>query len=553
MRKNLVLFIVVICTIFLCNYIVMPKIDYDKIESNSYSKYVTHSFETSEESSSESEKSKVIIAQLVLDYEDYGSIKDRFQTYSDDDYRDKRKDHRKKAKAYHEGNSSNVFKTIKTEKYQEIYVSKYSPYIDITYDYSYFGTHKNEILSELTNNKHVKEVRLIESEVYECHMSTVIDLIDAGAACNNRTTTGEGVVVGILEPSIINTNDDYLEHLDITIRSSGYNVIAPRDHATNIARVIGGTYGLAPGVSILNSYLTGTVNEEMEWMIENNVDIVNMSCGEEENEGYYSTVSAYVDYIAYTYDIIMVASAGNTHDLVTNPGLGYNVITCAASSYYGDICPASAFQVVEGPIKPTISAPASVVSTDGVPGGETGETSAAAAIVSGTIALLLEDYPSLASDKARLIALIVTNAYDANNYEYEEENGFDDDTGGGLINYQRIIDHYNTAFNYTNSSGQANTIFKSRMIYLSEGDNLRAAFASIAKADGTVDGTVFTDYDMYLKDPNGNVVVEVLEAATNVMMLNYIAPSTGYYRVEIRQYSALRDTIDYTGFAYSVY
>jgi hypothetical protein len=319
-----------------------------------------------------------------------------------------------------------------------------------------------------------------------------------------------------------------------------------------MAQLIAGTYGIAPGVKLLNAYALGSINQEAEWMIDNDVDIINMSCGEENTEGYYSDLSAYVDYIAYTYDIIVVASVANNGGMVSNPGLGYNVISVGSCVLGGEVVDFSAFDVAEGPIKPTIAVPGAGISVDGVFGSETAGTSASAAVCSGLIALLLEDYPSLATDKARLIALIVTNAYESNTYSYEEPNGFDADTGGGMFSYQNIIDHYNTAFDYTNTSGQANTIYKSRQIYLTEGQNLRAAFASIAQATGDAEDTVFTDYDIFLKDPSGNIVVLYTETTSNVMMVNYIAPSTGYYKLEIRQYSELRVPSEQTAFAYSV-
>lgn len=552
MRKNFLLVIVITSIIFIINFIVTPRIDYSKIEEKSLSKFVNQTTETKDDELVEEEVERVIIVQLLLDYENFGNIKNKFGSINDDNYKEKRNEHRKKAKEYHEGNNKSVLKGIKIENYQELYISKYSPFIDITYDYDYFMNHKNEILVELTNNKYVKEVRLMEDEKFIDFLPHIAIAVDASNVYNNRTKTGAGVVVGLLEDGVIKTNDDLLQDADITIRSNALNILNRSDHATAMAQIIAGTYGMAPGVKLLNAYTTGTLNAETEWMIDNDVDIINMSFGEVNTEGYYSDMSAYVDYIAYTYDIIMVASVGNNGGMVSNPGLGYNVISVGACVNGGAVIDYSAYIVEEGPIKPTIALPGSIVSVDNVIGGETGGTSASAAICSGLIALLLEDYPSLATDKARLIALIVTNAYESNTYSYEEPNGFDADTGGGMFSYQNIIDHYNTAFNYTNTSGQANTIYKSRQIYLTEGQNLRAAFASIAQATGDAEETVFTDYDIYLKDPSGNIVVFYTETTSNVMMVNYIAPSTGYYKLEIRQYSELRVPSEQTAFAYSV-
>lgn len=552
MRKNFLLVIVITSIIFIINFIVTPRIDYSKIEEKSLSKFVNQTTEIKDDELVEEEVERVIIVQLLLDYERFGNIKNKLDSINDDNYKEKRNEHRKKAKEYHEGNNKSVLKGIKIKNYQELYISKYSPFIDITYDYDYFMNHKNEILVELTNNKYVKEVRLIEDEKFIDCMPHVADAVDALDVYTNRTKTGDGVVVGILESGVIKTNNDLLQDADITIRPNVLNVLNKSDHSTEMAQLIAGTYGIAPGVKLLNAYADTNLNQEIEWMIDNNVDIINMSCGEGDPDGCYSDMSAYVDYIAYTYDIIIVAAAGNTYGYVDNPGLGYNVITVGACVNGGAVIDYSAFNVVDGPIKPTIAVPGSSVSVDGVLGGETAGTSASTAICSGLIALLLEDYPSLATDKARLIALIVTNAYESMTYSYEEPNGFDRDTGGGMFSYQNIIDHYNTAFDYTNTSGQANTIYKSRQIYLTEGQNLRAAFASIAQATGDAEETVFTDYDIYLKDPSGNIVVFYTETTSNVMMVNYIAPSTGYYKLEIRQYSELRVPSEQTAFAYSV-
>ena len=556
MRKNLLLIIVVICSVFVLSYVLTPKVVYGKVNKENDIDYNNQSIDSLGEIENE-ESSRIVILQLYLDYEYYGSSKNYKNSYATGDHNNHKKVFRDKAKKYHEGNNNSIIKKIDLGNYQELYVSKYSPYIDITYDYDYYKIHELELLSNITKNKFVKSVNVIEEEieyincitspVYACGLEPVYE---------SRSKTGTGVVVGILEPGVIKTNDAMLANTDITIRSSAYNLLNKHDHTTYMAKYIAGSTGIAPGASLLNAYLSGTMENEIDWMIENDVDIINMSFGVNNNYGEYDSYSAYADYIAYTYDIIMVSSAGNRGEddgYITNPALGYNVITVGSAGSAGYVADYSSYDNIDGPIKPTICIPGTgiYVTDDPDEEGMSG-TSVSSALCSGMIALLLEDYPELASEQERLLTLMIANALWPSTITAVAENGFSEYLGAGIFNYQNIIDHYYTAFNYTNTNGTPNTIFKQRMIYLTQGQTLRTAFAHLVKTDGTVDGYTFTDYDLFIKDSNGVKLQTFNETSTNIMLSTFVAPSTGYYKIEVLQYSEVRDTTDYTSLAYAI-
>ena len=53
-----------------------------------------------------------------------------------------------------------------------------------------------------------------------------------------------------------------------------------------------------------------TPDNEVDWLIENGVDIINCSYATSNANGYYDSESAYMDYVVYTYGITVVACTG---------------------------------------------------------------------------------------------------------------------------------------------------------------------------------------------------------------------------------------------------
>jgi len=552
MRKSFIILVVILCSFLVVSYVVNPKVKYSKIIEMLD---INYEDQTLESSNNKIETEQVISVQLLLDYESYGAI-GKNNEYSKSNTRQENKEKfRSEAKNYHHGNNTKIIKDMNFGNYQELYVSKYSPFIDITYNYDYFISHKTELLAKLTENKYVKEARVENEIVYQENMIFAMRGSDAEEVYTTRSKTGDGVVVGILESGIVRQSDPLLADVDFTLRPSAYNFLGITDHATAMAQLIAGSTGVAPGVSILTAFLFGTLNDEMDWMLDKGADIINMSFGQVGTEGTYASDSAYCDYIAYTYDVILVAAAGNRGEgdgYVGNPGLGYNVITVGSADYSGTLHDFSSYITLAGPIKPTICVDGAGITIsedlDTVSG-----TSVSSALCSGLIALLLEDYPELITQKEKLISLIMANASSSRFYDYDNQNGFDRVVGAGLFSYQNIIDHYYTAFRYTNSNGTEDTIFKQRMMHFDAGEVLRVAFFHLAKATGSTSGTVFTDYDLYIKDAQGNIVHQIVDGQCNAMLGVYTIPQTGYYQIEIFQYSEKMDAADYTSLAYAVY
>lgn len=566
MRKILIVtFVFSIVAIIICLSL-LPNINYEKIEYvssfNDNYKKLNNSKGTINQTSNSNEKiddckvtnEKVVIVQLYLDYD---AITTEVESYTTDlyDYKELQKEFRDNAKAYHHQNNKAIISGLLFGNYQDIYVSTYSPFIDITYNYDYFMKHKNYILAIVSKITLVKSVMIYETEIEieecvhnTCCYSGALDVYES------RNRTGAGVVVGILENGVIDKNHVDLENTSITIRSSVNNVLRSKSHATDMARIIAGEKGVAPGASLLSASLSGTMNAEIDWMLDNGVDIINMSFVEGGNYGIYSSVSAYADYIAYTYDVIMVACAGNvetTGDYVGNPGLGYNVITVGSTATYC-VSFESAYKEITGPLKPTVGIlGAGALLTDNIADSICG-TSVSTAFCSGLIALILEERPVLVYQKSKLISLICANSTTDSHIELTEDNGFDDEIGSGMFNYQNMVDNLSTAYYIENRTCNASSTFKTFEVYMTKGQTLRAAVCVVAKSDGTVNGIEFTDYDIFVYNNKDSLVGIGNSWNSTIDMVTYTATKSGYYTIEIYQDTDRVVNVDKLGFAYRI-
>lgn len=555
--KKIVVFIILFLLIFILgNYIITPTVDYSKIKYVSYSNVSEYGLESSEEIVIE--KPNIVIAQLQLEYDKFkGQKKEYEEGVSLEEIKVDKREFKNKAKKYYDNKNKKIIEKAVVGNYQNIFVSSYSPFIDITYDLTYFNNHKIEILSNITKIKNLKNVTIFDNyqEPENCIYLASCEA-GAGAVYNTRSVTGAGVSVGILESGIIDVENSELVESLIEIRDSSVNGVGPSEHTTEMAMIIGGSHGIAPDTYMYNAYLSGTMTDEMEWFLDNDVDIINMSCGVLYNLGTYDSNSAYVDYIASEYTVTIVAAAGNfgsTHNLVANPGLGYNVITVGSRKDDGGVSNFSSYAVNSGPIKPTVLTVGDTVGLRDDGQTALSGTSPAAALCTGFLALLLEAKPYLANDRERLFALMVANTVNTQYQNFIQDNGFDEYGGAGLLHYGNMIDNYANSSTYSNSRGTENSVFYQRTVYVEAGKTLRASLATIATSDGTVNGISFTDYDIYIKNSNGSILSFANSENSIIEVATYGVTVSGNYTIEIHQSSALMTSKDYIGFAYRIY
>lgn len=234
---------------------------------------------------------------------------------------------------------------------------------------------------------------------------------------NAMGNTGKGIRIGILDTGIDYTHPDLSKNY-----KGGYNFIDNNTdakdhngHGTHVAGIIAaedndiGVVGVAPdayiySIRILDYAATGTASDitaGLEWCLNNNMQIVNMSLGACEDS---ISVKRVID-ILYDNGILLIAAAGNsgngmgTGDSIDNPAR-YNSVTAVGAT---DINDNRASFSSTGP-KLEISAPGKDIYSL-LPGNKYGSlsgTSMASPHIAGVAALVMSAYPGMSNIQTRI-------------------------------------------------------------------------------------------------------------------------------------------------------
>lgn len=532
---------------------------YDNVYYETNKKYETMSLKNFEMAADDIISDDVVV-RVKVDYggnlfETIAGIQKQYLSTVDDNSTNEEivEARRKMRQAMHEFHLSTNYQRLESidlTNYESVYVSTYSPYIEYTYKTTDFIEHKNTILSSVSTNRGVESVYITDSDKeYEPQISNAVAHAGMADVIANRTYTGSGIVVGVLEPGIIDKNFVGLEGTNYKIKKQLFQNNTVELHTTYMATCIAGKNGVAPNAKILSICLNGTPVNEIDWMIDNDVDIINMSYSELTPTGIYSSESAYVDYIVYTEKVVVVASAGNESGdggtgYFSNPGLACNAITVGSTDLV-NIQAADFTSHVSAEctsVKPTISivgegirVPDTSISISG--------TSASAAIVSGISALLLEEKPAYKIFPARLRAYFAAHSKRLDGYEYTSSYPINEYLGAGTLALSNKNKHKTIICSETYCKGSnTDEFFFERAVYLQEGETLRFAVSWNAVATGNVGETIYGDYD--LKLVRDGMVVEASNAVkSNVEVLEWTAPSTKLYFLKIKRYGDIINNI----------
>jgi serine protease AprX len=272
----------------------------------------------------------------------------------------------------------------------------------------------------------------------------------------NLGLTGSGIGVAIIDSGVSNHNDLSLSSR-VSLNPNATSVVDNFGHGTHVAGIIAGNgtssngkfKGVAPNVNLYSlkvSDETGMAYESdvvaaMQWVYDNkaskNIRVVNISLNSTMEQSYHTSPLAAACEILWFNGVVVVVSSGNADDrwnyANAAPANDPFVITVGAAdekataSYSDDTMAAYTAWTITGDmyLKPDLFAPGSnIISTlstnsswddltpervvDGSYFRLSG-TSMAAPMVTGAVALLLQDEPNLTPDQVKYRLLHATN------------------------------------------------------------------------------------------------------------------------------------------------
>ena len=491
--------------------------------------------------------------KVLCDYENFGYD---FAANANKSVAQQRSEIFAQGKAYHTQKNQQIINQIDTDDMDGLYVSTYSPYFTYESTLEEVTANNYEQLNDLASYSYIEKIYVSPEHEYEPMLEEgALEAIEVWDYIDMGTLTGEDVVIGVLEPGIVDKNHSNFDNIDLTVRNEWYYIETVREHTTMVASVIA---KMCPDAKLLSVEIFGNAVSEIDWMLDRNVNVINMSFGEENPTGNYSSDSAYMDYIVNTYKITIVASVGNNGEdtgYVANPALGYNVIGVGASSVVNpNVVYFSAYKEINGPDKPNILAPGISINIE--PFYYQSGTSVSAPIVTSCVALLMEERTDLTIHPEYVLALMMNNG---DRSDEGNTMGLDEYVGAGRINFESMMTYINNIIPITNNS---DSVYLTRTfnVVLLHNQTIRATAAWLSKANGNANGTSCTDYDLALIYKNNSTNEEYVmihsvqtydpnESFTFTLTSEY---PEGVYTLRFKQSSDLVQE-DHAALCYKIY
>jgi serine protease AprX len=245
----------------------------------------------------------------------------------------------------------------------------------------------------------------------------------------NRSIDASGVTIAILDTGIDAGHPDFYfsngtSKIAASVSFTGEPIVDRVGHGTHVASIAAGTgaasqgqyTGVASGATLLNVKVLNNHGEGAEswvisgiqWAVDNNASIINMSFGSDTSSDGTDPLSSTVNW-AMQQGVVCVTTAGNsgpTTYTVASPGAAESAITVGASAKDDVVASfSSAGPTEDNRVKPDVVAPGVDVVAARAAGTSMGTpvsqfytmasgTSMAAPHVAGAAALLLDAHPS---------------------------------------------------------------------------------------------------------------------------------------------------------------
>lgn len=326
----------------------------------------------------------------------------------------------------------------------------YSPYVFASYDayYSMLDRLKaNYLASNLIETLYIDDISDQEengtSNILNATNHMSIETAKNMIGLSSPAYTGEGIKIGVLEkyyPGYMNTPKTNIESNiqgclnNFTALSTITQNDLQNNHPYQVGSIIAGNVGVAENASLYYaSSLYSQLRNSVNWMLSNNVKIINISTTTSSNTGRYTGSCAYLDYISKYNKVIIVSSAGNNANYVIDPSAAFNSIVVGAVDKNKNAYSANSYKTENNDKKPLLSAPGVdlYLNSRYLTG-----TSFATPFVTGIVALLLDEFPELINTPDLLISYLILGSTSANN----QGAGNMEKVGAGIINYSNTRD-----------------------------------------------------------------------------------------------------------------
>lgn len=473
----------------------------------------------------------------------YESLDSPFKFISTDE---ELKEKRNLAKEYYFSHNASILDKLNIEKYN-CGISYYAPFVEIIFDgLEEYEKNQENLISKLINSDDVDTASINYIDFSEAtinsgesinNYSFSSALTDIGVT--NLNYSGDGVRVGTIEPCTPDSTTNL--KTDLFTRISSDTSL----HSTWVTSIIGGYTGIAQDAHL---YCVGSqdygFSEGINALIDDyNVHVINMSAGVTNSPGYYDYYSAYIDYIVQSTNCTFVKSAGNNGSTTTNitsPGYGMNVITVGSIasdknvSYFSSWYTSSSFL-----FKPDMVAPGEKISNIPNLSGSNSGTSFAAPMVTGIVALLMEQFPALKFNPSLVKSALHNGCIELSS----QTTYFDEQCGFGLVNYQKSksylsnsqYNNFNIPINCVNGDIVASynvTIPSCKKIEINANWIINSANVGIYTNAYT---PVYTKCYLKLYDIQSSSYVKSVSKNSNTCFLEYINPTTAnrQYRIDV--------------------
>ena len=361
---------------------------------------------------------------------------------------------------------------------------------------------------------------------------------------NNRTYTGQGIKVGVSEVEMSGVDIDCSNHSNFTLDprlGTGSSNCAEHPHF-----VLSAITSMAPNVQI---YGSDSSNEGINWLIQQNVSVINCSWGSESCLGQYCSREKYYDTLALDNQMIFVFSAGNA-DATTNPNnrltcpkSAYNVITVGATDSNGTtIADYSCYRTDVDIGKPNLVAngsPHLLGSGVSNPFHAHSGTSYAAPLVTGALALLQDKGPGFSVESAHALLAVSANLDIISNAGNLNNGGFNSKAGAGMLDVDRLLDllSLNDEQFYVYEGTPLNNNVKEFQIWMSEGLTVKVGAFWFAKPQPNRTLPEITDYDLKIYNSAGSVVAISNSSGSNAELIEFTATVAGDYKIQLHAFS----------------